>query len=200
MTEAVAAWLQSFSPHEPAVIALYLVAHLAFAMLFLPCSPFTAAAGLLWGLWPGLLISISAALLSAAVTFEVGRRARSIRDAKSAMRLRMPKRLETAVAVLTGAGWRSVVLFQGTPLIPGSSLGYVFGFTSIGFGEFMLASLAGMLPMQVVIVAGAALAYDVIALKQMHEYAMWTMLLVAVGLGAAIFRRWWAQQGSQAKD
>lgn len=200
MTEQVALWLQTLSPHEPAVVGLYLAVHVAFAMLFLPCSPLTAAAGLIWGLWPGLLISVSAALLSAAVTFGIGRRGRRLRMGAAQTRLRMPKRLATAVAVLTGAGWRSVVLFQGTPLIPGSSLGYVFGFTAIGFGEFMLASLVGMLPMQIVIVAGAALAYDMIVLNEMRQYAMWTMLLIAVGLGAAIVRRWRAQRESQARD
>lgn len=189
MTEIAGQWVSSLSSGGPLTILAFLAVHVAFATLFVPCSPLTLAAGFVWGVWPGLLISVAGASLSAAATFGLSRWARYRRPA---WLLSSPwvRRLREPLAVVVGGGWASVILFQSTPLVPGSSLGYLFGLANIGFWEFLVASLVGMLPMQIVVIAGGALAYDVVVLNEVQRYASWSMLLLAAIAGTVAVFRW----------
>jgi len=52
---------------------LYILLHIAMAVLLLPCSIMTLLAGVLWGAGWGLAISVLAALLSSTATFLLAR-------------------------------------------------------------------------------------------------------------------------------
>ena len=80
-------------------------------------------------------------------------------------------------------GWQSVVLVQGNPLVPASSVGYVFGMTRMRAQTFLMANYLATLPLQAVLVASGAMARDAIVLQQVREYVVFSMTFAIVLLG-----------------
>lgn len=134
-----------------ATVAFVLV-HIGLAACMLPCSPLTFAAGVLWGTWGGLAISIAAALLSSFTTFWLARRFFRIR-VHAFLRRRFPvvDRILNATEV---HGLKFIAAVQLNPALPASTFGYLFGLTNIGFPLYAGASFLFMLPLQFLLVVG----------------------------------------------
>jgi uncharacterized membrane protein YdjX (TVP38/TMEM64 family) len=187
MLDALLASLQSLD--GASVLACYVGLHVAFAVLCLPCSPFTFLAGSIWGPWVGLLVSSGSALLASGVTFAIGRLALGRLQGTFIARSPMIKRAAAAVHELLGAGWQSVVLVQGNPLVPASSVGYVFGMSRIRPRTFLATTYLATLPLQVVLVAGGAMVHDALLLKQVRGIVVFIMIAATALLGAWIWVR-----------
>jgi uncharacterized membrane protein YdjX (TVP38/TMEM64 family) len=171
------------------LLACYVGLHVACAVLCLPCSPFTFIAGSLWGLWPGLPISSGSALLAAGVTFAIGRSAPGRFGGRVLARLPFVRRAAGIAAKILGMGWQSVVLVQGNPLVPASSVGYVFGLTGIAPRTFLVATYLATLPLQAVLVATGAMAHDAIVLRQVRGMVVFSMIVATALLGVRILVR-----------
>ena len=144
-------------PLEPAVGALQrwieglgMLAPLAFgavyvaaALLFVPGSLLTIAAGLLFGPWLGTAVVSAASVTAAALAFLIARHlARGAIERKAAG---WPK--FAAIDRAIGAqGWKIVLLLRLSPLVPFSIGNYLYGLTAIRFVPYVLASWVGMLP------------------------------------------------------
>src|SRR3990167_8045737 len=67
-------WLHTYLAARPVLSPiLFTIFHMACAICIIPCSPMPVIAGLLWGKWLGLGISIFAAFVSACTTFWLAR-------------------------------------------------------------------------------------------------------------------------------
>ena len=54
-------------------ILIFLILHIIFAIIFLPCSSLTFLSGVIWGPFYGLIISLIATTISGIITFSLGR-------------------------------------------------------------------------------------------------------------------------------
>ncbi len=124
----------------PVVFALgYIVA----AVVFVPGSALTLAAGAIFGLLWGTVIVSIASTVAAAVAFLIGRYV--ARGAVERQAHRYPKfgAIDKAIGE---QGWKIIALLRLSPAIPYSIGNYVYGLTSVRFWPYVLASWIAMLP------------------------------------------------------
>ncbi len=122
---------------------LFGLAYVVAALIFVPGSALTLAAGAVFGLWWGTLIVSIAATCAAALAFLIGRYL--ARDAVRAWAARRPKFRAIDAAIGQG-GWKVIALLRLSPVVPFSLGNYLFGLTAIGFLPYVLTSWIAMLP------------------------------------------------------
>lgn len=134
------AWTAAAGPMgQAAFVGLYVLACVAF----LPGSVLTLGAGAAFGLWRGFLLVSIGSTVGAWASFLMGRHL--LRDWVS-------RRLEEvpAFAAVAGAvgqeGWKVVLLTRLSPVLPFNLLNYGYGLTTVGAGEYAVASWIGMMP------------------------------------------------------
>jgi len=131
---------------------IFLAIHVAASLLFMPRTPLSIAAGLLFGLWWGTLWAVAGAMAGSVAGFALARYVNAgwIRPE------RLPKLGELLARVERG-GWRAVALIRIVPIMPHTPVNYAFGLSRISLGDYMLGSLVGQLPITVFCVdVGAA--------------------------------------------
>jgi uncharacterized membrane protein YdjX (TVP38/TMEM64 family) len=160
-------------------------AYILAALLFVPGSALTLAAGALFGLaWGTLTVSL-AATTAAALAFLISRylaRDKIARQAASSPRF---SAIDRAIGQ---GGWRIIALLRLSPAIPFSLGNYLFGLTGIRFVPYVLASWICMLPgtfMYIYFGHIAGQAVEVAAKGSMSEDTGKTILMV-VGLLATV--------------
>lgn len=144
-------WIQPIlSNHPLAAPLVFVVLHTLMAVFFLPCSPMTIMAGVLWGGVYGLVVSMVAAIVSSATTFLLSRS--FLHDGiQRFLGHRFPK-MATLLDQAANYDWKIIAVSQMNPLIPASTLGYVFGLSRVKFTRYILFSLIFMLPLQLLFV------------------------------------------------
>jgi uncharacterized membrane protein YdjX (TVP38/TMEM64 family) len=124
---------------QAAFVGLYVLACVAF----LPGSALTLGAGAAFGLWKGFVLVSIGSTVGAWASFLVGRYL--LRDWVSRRLEKVP-----AFAAVSGAvgqeGWKVVLLTRLSPVLPFNLLNYGYGLTTVGAGEYALASWIGMMP------------------------------------------------------
>lgn len=161
----------------------YIGVYVVGAILLIPGSVLTLAAGAIFGLVRGTALVLVGATLGAAAAFLVARYlARGYVERRISL-----GRLAAVDRALARNGLRLVFLLRLTPLVPYSLLNYSMGLTGVRFRDFLLGS-AGMLPGTVLYVYYGKVAGEVAALAGgravPHDLAYW--LFTAVGLAATI--------------
>ena len=151
MIEHFLGWIQPLLSNYPLTAPIaFVAAHIFIAVFFLPCSPMTLMAGALWGGIYGLVISMVAAIASSATTFLLSRSfLRGTID--SFLAQRYPK-VTFLLAQAADHDWKIIAVSQMNPLIPSSTLGYVFGLSQITLKRYLLFSIIFMLPLQLLFV------------------------------------------------
>jgi len=125
---------------EPAAFfALFVVG----IVLFAPGSAFTLAAGLAYGLWLGLIVSVAASTVAAVIHFAA---ARHLFRGSVRTRLEGRRRFEALDRAVSREGWKIVGLTRISALIPGAVQSCLYAFTGIPFRTFLLASFVGLVP------------------------------------------------------
>lgn len=128
----------------------YVLIHMAMAALFIPCSPMTIVAGMLWGKYLGLVISVIAATLSTSFTFLLARY--FLHDFMAAkLRTRYAK-FDWLLSLVERHDWKVVAFVQLNPVFPASTIGYFFGLTRIELKKFAGYSMLFMAPLQLILV------------------------------------------------
>jgi len=120
-----------------AYIALYAVA----AVLFLPGSILTLAAGALFGPVWGAAYALVGATAGATLAFLIARYV-----ASDWVAARAGGRLKQLIAGVEAEGWRFVAFVRLVPLFPFNLLNYALGLTKIRLLDYLLASLICMAP------------------------------------------------------
>ena len=151
--EAARTWVEPLGALAPvAFVVLYVVA----TLLGVPGMPFTLLSPFLFGPWPAVAVMIVASGVSAAAAFLIARYL--ARDAFVA-RLAGTPGFARLSALLEAHDWVVIPVLRILPLAPFAVVNYGFGLTTITFGRYLAWSLAGMIPMNVVLVLGADLFY-----------------------------------------
>jgi uncharacterized membrane protein YdjX (TVP38/TMEM64 family)/rhodanese-related sulfurtransferase len=120
-----------------AFIAIYA----AGAVLFLPGSVFTIAAGALFGPVAGAFYGLTGATLGATLAFLFARYL-----AGDGVRRQAGARLQALLQGVEAEGWRFVAFVRLVPLFPFNGLNYALGLTRIPLGQYVAASYVAMLP------------------------------------------------------
>lgn len=133
-------WVESFGP---LAIAVYIAIYVVGALLFVPGSALTLAAGPLFGLGWGVVAVSIASTTAAALAFLIARYL-----ARDAVRARAAEstRFEAIDRAIGAKGWRIVALLRLSPAMPFSLGNYLYGLTAIRFWPYVAASWAAMLP------------------------------------------------------
>jgi uncharacterized membrane protein YdjX (TVP38/TMEM64 family) len=139
--------LLEFCETRPVLAPVLLVlVQLVLSALVLPCSPVTVLAGLLWSFGWGLLYSTIATLVASLGTFLIARNFVAVKFAG----LYESRMLEKIHELINRHSWRASMLAHVNPVLPGSSLGYLFGASAIGVGPYMRGAILGTLPLQLI--------------------------------------------------
>jgi uncharacterized membrane protein YdjX (TVP38/TMEM64 family) len=127
------------NPYAPLI---FLGIHVCASLLFVPRTPLSIAAGLLFGLWWGALWAVCGAMAGSLAGFALARYV----NAGWIKPERLPKFGELLARVERG-GWRAVAMIRLLPIMPHTPVNYAFGLSRISLGEYMLGSFIGQLPM-----------------------------------------------------
>jgi uncharacterized membrane protein YdjX (TVP38/TMEM64 family) len=151
-------------------VLLHLAAYVVAALLGLPVSPLTVAAGAAYGPLPGAALGVPAATLGACCAFAVGRLVVA-RDPEALAR--GEGRVARAARAIGRGGLRLVLLLRLAPVAPFSVLNFAFGMTPTRLSHFALASLVGTIPSQLGYACfGAVLAWPAGAARTRAEIAL----------------------------
>ncbi len=153
------AWIRTHpGTAELAFVAAYIIA----AVLVVPGSILTLAAGFLFGLPKGIALVSVGSVLGAAAAFVVGRFL--ARDWVAERVTRLP-RFRALDAATRQDGFMIVLLARLSPLFPFNLLNYGLGLTGVTLRDYFLATWIGMLPATALYVYLGTLAKDLAQLS-----------------------------------
>jgi uncharacterized membrane protein YdjX (TVP38/TMEM64 family) len=127
---------------HPLAPVVFIALQIAASLLFVPRTALGIAAGLLFGFVWGMVWSVIGALAGAAAGFAFTRwiGARSVLE-------RWPQIVPMVDRVESG-GWRAVAILRLT-LVPHSVANTALAMTRVSWGDYLLGSVLGMIPMTV---------------------------------------------------
>ena len=133
-------WINGFGLVAPLVfVTIYAVATVAF----LPGTPLSLLAGLVFGPVFGTLWAVIGATIGATLAFLVGRyAARGLVEGWTANNERV-KKLDEGVE---RQGWRMLLITRLVPLFPFNLQNYAYGITKIGLGTYVLLTAVCIIP------------------------------------------------------
>jgi uncharacterized membrane protein YdjX (TVP38/TMEM64 family) len=125
-------------------IVVYVAAYVAAALLAIPVSPITVAAGATYGALAGAVIGVFSVVVSGSCAFLVGRFVASHPHALAVGSGRVAR----AVRAIGRGGFRLVLVLRLAPVMPFSILNFAFGATPTTLAQFALGTLVGTIPSQ----------------------------------------------------
>lgn len=159
-------YLRGFGPWAAVVSGLLMVFQSVAAPL--PAFVITFANGLLFGAWWGTLLSWSSAMAGATVCFAISR----LLGRPVVEKLVGGKSLELSDRFFQRYGRHAVLLARLIPVISFDVVSYAAGLTSMGVGEFLLATGVGQLP--------ATIVYSVLGQEMTHSARIGLWAVVGV--------------------
>lgn len=121
----------------------FAVAYVAATVLFLPGSMLTLGAGFAYGVGLGTVVVTLGANIGAFLAFVLGR---TVAREWVAGRVATNARFASIDHAVGREGLKIVLLTRLSPVFPFSLLNYAFGLTRVSARDYVLGSLAGMLP------------------------------------------------------
>ena len=166
---------------------------LAFVLLYVittlllgPASALTLLAGLAYGFW-GIPLVILGATCGAAIAFLIGRYLARDRVQRELDRRRRFAAVNQAVS---DEGWRIVMLFRLSPVIPFGLQNYFFSVSTLTFLPYIAATAIGILP-------GTALYVYLGTLGRQADAGALHWVMAALGLAATAAIVWLVKQRAQ---
>ena len=156
-------WRHLFDPlaltnslgRNPAAPLVFLALHLAASLFFVPRTLLALGAGLVFGMWWGVVLAALGSVTGAIAGFLVARYIHAgFGHFKFDWRESLARRAGAArIAALTArvenGGWRMVAMVRLVPIIPHSLTNYALGLTRVRLGAYALGSLLGQLPLTI---------------------------------------------------
>lgn len=173
--EVGVAWTQS---HHRLAGAAFVASYVLAAVLVVPGSILTLAAGFVFGLPLGVLLVSMGSVAGAGCAFLVSRYL--ARDWIAAHIANSP-RFKALDSATRHEGFLIVFLARLSPLFPFNLMNYGLGLTGVRFRDFLLASWIGMLPATVLYVYVGSLAKNVSQLLHGVEHGVGGRSLLAGG-------------------
>lgn len=140
MVDALEQWIASLGVWGPIVFGLLYV---AAVLLLLPGSAWTLAAGALFGLAGGTIVTSLSSTTAAALAFLI---ARYLARGWVVRKVRQYPRFDAIDRAIREGGWRIVALLRLSPAVPFTLQNYFYGLTGIRFWPYLLTSGLTMLP------------------------------------------------------
>jgi uncharacterized membrane protein YdjX (TVP38/TMEM64 family) len=128
----------------PAAPLVFLAAHIAGSLLFVPRTVLAVAAGLMFGIGPGIVWAAIGSVAGAAAGFIVARYLNA-----GLVDLSRSDAVRPILTRVERGGWRAVAGLRLIPVIPHSLSNYALGLTRLPLGDYALGSLLGQLPMTI---------------------------------------------------
>lgn len=133
---------------------LSVVAYALLTVALIPGSPLTIAAGALYGVAGGALVSVIGATIGATISYLISKR--STRGAVEQVR---GDRIAAIEARLSGRGVWALLALRLVPIVPFNALNYAAGASGIGTRDYVLSTGFGIVPGAILYAAiGAGLA------------------------------------------
>lgn len=154
-------------------------------LLLLPIIPLIVACGWLYGV-PGALLSLLAAVASAATSFSL---ARALLGKAAAQALLERPRVRALAELAAEGGLITVALVRLSPVLPYTPSNAVMGLTPMRLRDLVLGTALGMAPGIVLYSWAGSLLPSAEAIEQgatLHARAVWILLVVALGAAAVL--------------
>ena len=124
-------------------VGVYALTYVAATLLLLPGSILTAGAGFVYGPLVGTLLVSPVSVLAATLAFILGR---FVARTWVARRMEKHPRFAAIDEAIGKSGFKIVFLLRLSPVFPFNLLNYALGVTRVRLGDYVIASLLGMLP------------------------------------------------------
>jgi uncharacterized membrane protein YdjX (TVP38/TMEM64 family) len=124
-------------------VLIFAAVYVAAAVMLVPGSLLTMAAGFAYGPVGGLLVASPASVVAATTAFLLGRTALRGWTQKRIARSARTRALDRAVG---RNSFKFILLLRLSPVIPFNLLNYVLGLSDVPLGRYVVASFVGMLP------------------------------------------------------
>ena len=161
-------WIEGLGIWGPLALGLL---YIVGALLFVPGTVLTLAAGAIFGLGWGMVIVSLASTTAAALAFLI---ARYVAREKVRRQVEQSPKLTAVDRAIGEQGWKIVALLRLSPAVPFNLQNYLYGVTSIRFWPCVLTSWLAMLPGTFLYVYAASLAKTAAAGRG-TSWAKWTL-------------------------
>lgn len=162
----------------PLGVALFLAVLIAVVLLFVPITPFSLAAGAIYGWW-GVPIAFTGAILGSMLAFGI---ARGIGQPHIRRLCRKRPIVRAIERVMVKGGFRLVLLIRLSGALPFSLQNYAFGLSAVDWRAFLAASLIGLVPGAVIKVWIGKVGMDVLHGDMLVSRIQSVSLIVAIVL------------------
>jgi len=162
---------------------VFALVYVVAALLFVPGSVLTIAAGVVFGLGWGTLVVSVASTATAAAAFLIARHVARARVEKMARR---HDRFGAIDRAIRAGGWKVVALLRLSPVVPFSLSNYLYGLTAVRFWPYLLASWATMLPGTLLYVSLGAAGRAAASAGKGEQRSRWEWALLAAGVVATV--------------
>ena len=161
--DSFAQFAQSFAELTASFGALgllfFIAVYIIVVLVFLPITPFSIAAGAIFGWW-GILIAYFSALVGSIIAFSIARGFGKEYVAKICESRPIVGALER---VVVKGGFRLILLIRLSGILPFALQNYAFGLTALDRRSYIWASLIGLLPGAIIKVWVGKLGMNVLA-------------------------------------
>ncbi len=162
--------------------AAFVLGYAALTLAPLPKSVLSVGAGLVFGFTGGLVLVYAAAMLGATAAFWLGRRL-----GREAVEKYTGARVERVDELLRRRGLLAVIGVRLIPVLPFTAINYAAGLTSVGWWQYFLGTVIGILPGTVSYVLLGAYGLQMGWEAQLAAAVLG--LLTVAGIAAAVVRR-----------
>ncbi len=142
---------------SPLAPLIFILLQIVASLLFIPRTFLGIAAGLLFGFTFGSFLAITGAVLGAAAGFALWRWI-----GEGQVDLEAAPRLGPLIERAERGGWRAVAIVRLIPGLPHSVVNTALALTKLGWTDYLVGSLLGMLPMTLFQVDVGAAGDDVL--------------------------------------
>jgi uncharacterized membrane protein YdjX (TVP38/TMEM64 family) len=172
----------------PSAAALFFLGGLAVKLLFVPASPLTVVAGMVFGPWIGASLSLATLLASSVLSFGLARWlgrewARSQVEDGDRRRLRTLERIASRHGVL------AVTIVRLVPILPLAASNVLLGLTSVSWRDFLAGSLLGFLPGTILLAQVGSEVLDPGGARFWVFTSLFALLVIAGVTAAEVLRR-----------
>lgn len=158
MTEFADAFAELTHSYGFLGIVFFVAIFIGVVLLFIPITPFSLAAGAIYGWW-GIPIAYAGAVLGALVAFWIARGF----GHKHVRRLCEKRPIARAIMqVMVSGGFRLVLLVRLSGMLPFAVQNYSFGITGVNWRDYLVASMIGLIPGAVIKVWIGKVGMDVL--------------------------------------
>ncbi|MDI2090133.1 TVP38/TMEM64 family protein [Commensalibacter oyaizuii] len=149
----------------------------------LPASTAAFGSGLLYGIWKGFLLSASATLIGAIISFLLSR---SIFRPLIEKFLRRSSRMQKLDHLLHIDGWKLVCLLRISPIMPFAVTSYALGLTSISFRSYLIGTLASLPALFGYVLMGHIANTEANNIQNQHIHFIQHLLFIVAFIGTGI--------------